>query len=378
MEDPITYYDVLEITESATYEEVKKAYRRLSQEYHPDKVPSHLTKLRKDAEEKFKQIQEASNVLSLPDKRREYDSQLLELREKACHAVAEIQNANGHTPLVSAGTATGGRHRVSLQRFREMLTSLTATIGWIIGFIMSIYSTTMGHNIFVSSGSVVAFIGIVVTIGFIAENARASFLTLLIGGITLMGLHTYLPKLFIATQWALTYGLLAYLFAKPVYTLSQKRKQALAALTGVAALALTIFIAFWGYNKSNHSSLLDTGPEKLIKKDGGETDVGEGIAFQQKENLGRNSEMKRSSLNSPAVVEPTRFEIKIKSSPPGAVVTINKKESGETPLSVVLEKGSHGIAVKKEGYETAFGIIEANQNSPKQVEFALKSNPEEN
>jgi len=62
------YYEVLGISRSASAEEIKKAYRRLARRYHPD-VNRHDT----DADEKFKQINEAYEVLSDPQKRRTYD-----------------------------------------------------------------------------------------------------------------------------------------------------------------------------------------------------------------------------------------------------------------------------------------------------------------
>ncbi len=62
------YYKTLGVNKSADEKEIKKAYRKLAQEYHPDKNPGN-----KAAEEKFKLINEAYEVLSDADKRQKYD-----------------------------------------------------------------------------------------------------------------------------------------------------------------------------------------------------------------------------------------------------------------------------------------------------------------
>ncbi|MFX0099818.1 MAG: molecular chaperone DnaJ [Candidatus Hodarchaeota archaeon] len=62
------YYDVLNVSKNATNDEIKKAYRRLAKKYHPDLNPGD-----KDAEEKFKELNEANSVLSDPGKRERYD-----------------------------------------------------------------------------------------------------------------------------------------------------------------------------------------------------------------------------------------------------------------------------------------------------------------
>ena len=62
------YYKVLGVGKNATDEEIKKAYRKLARKYHPDRNPGD-----KPAEERFKEISQAHDVLSDPDKRKEYD-----------------------------------------------------------------------------------------------------------------------------------------------------------------------------------------------------------------------------------------------------------------------------------------------------------------
>jgi len=62
------YYEVLEISKTASLDEIKKAYRRMAMKYHPDKNPDN-----KEAEDKFKEAAEAYAVLSNPDKRAQYD-----------------------------------------------------------------------------------------------------------------------------------------------------------------------------------------------------------------------------------------------------------------------------------------------------------------
>ncbi len=62
------YYKTLGVEKDATQEEIKKAYRKLAMKYHPDRNPGD-----KSSEEKFKEITEANEVLSDPEKRKKYD-----------------------------------------------------------------------------------------------------------------------------------------------------------------------------------------------------------------------------------------------------------------------------------------------------------------
>jgi len=64
----VDYYKILGINKSATDKEIKKAYRKLARKYHPDLNPDD-----KEAEKKFKEINEANEVLSDPENRKKYD-----------------------------------------------------------------------------------------------------------------------------------------------------------------------------------------------------------------------------------------------------------------------------------------------------------------
>src|SRR5437660_11913620 len=62
------YYKILGVDKKATEKEIRQAYRKLARKYHPDVNPGD-----KASEEKFKEINEANEVLSDPEKRKKYD-----------------------------------------------------------------------------------------------------------------------------------------------------------------------------------------------------------------------------------------------------------------------------------------------------------------
>src|SRR5438270_2651083 len=63
------YYQILGVPKNAAEKDIKSAYRKLARKWHPDANPNN----QKEAEEKFKELQEAYEVLGDPEKRRKYD-----------------------------------------------------------------------------------------------------------------------------------------------------------------------------------------------------------------------------------------------------------------------------------------------------------------
>src|SRR6201982_3793139 len=86
------YYGVLGIKKNATAEEIRKAFRKLARKYHPDVNPGD-----KKAEEKFKELSEANDVLSDAKKRKIYD-QVGFYSDNIDPATAEAAARGGYGP----------------------------------------------------------------------------------------------------------------------------------------------------------------------------------------------------------------------------------------------------------------------------------------
>lgn len=87
------YYDILEVNQNASPEIIKKAYTTLAKKYHPDLQENEL---KKDSEEKLKLINEAYEVLSDEEKRKQYDVQLQQKKIEDKKRMDDLLNENTH------------------------------------------------------------------------------------------------------------------------------------------------------------------------------------------------------------------------------------------------------------------------------------------
>ena len=94
----IDYYKILGVTKSATEAEIKKAYRKLARKYHPDLNPDD-----KAAEKKFKEINEANEVLSNSENRKKYDQHGEHWQQAEAYEKAKQQQYQGSYQGASGG-----------------------------------------------------------------------------------------------------------------------------------------------------------------------------------------------------------------------------------------------------------------------------------
>ena len=93
-----SYYDILGVSRTASQDDIKKAYRRLARQYHPD---LHTGPKKAEMEKRFKELNEANEVLGDPDNRKKYDQYGAHWREAEAYERARREHA-------SAGRGAGG------------------------------------------------------------------------------------------------------------------------------------------------------------------------------------------------------------------------------------------------------------------------------
>jgi molecular chaperone DnaJ len=114
-------YQLLGLTKEASADDIQRAHRRLVREYHPDTNPEDPR-----AEERFKEIQQAYEVLSDDNKRWEYDKRF-HTSSKEAPGRADARGAGAKT---GGGTAHGTSERANRDR------GATFTLGYLIGIVL--------------------------------------------------------------------------------------------------------------------------------------------------------------------------------------------------------------------------------------------------
>ena len=107
------YYKILGVAKDASDDDIKKAYRKLAMKYHPDRWVNGTEDEKKDAEQKFKEIAEANEVLSDPQKRQMYDNGGFEFNTDGFDPFEMFRNMAGGFSGGFGDFFGGGRQRVN-------------------------------------------------------------------------------------------------------------------------------------------------------------------------------------------------------------------------------------------------------------------------
>lgn len=99
----LDYYKILGLSKTASEQDIKKAYRKLARKYHPDLNPND-----KEAEKKFKEINEANEVLSNPENRKKYDEYGENWQHADAYKEAEQQQKHRQSQYQTTGDFSGG------------------------------------------------------------------------------------------------------------------------------------------------------------------------------------------------------------------------------------------------------------------------------
>ena len=109
------YYEILGVSKDASDDDIKKAYRKLAMKYHPDRWANGTEDEKKEAEQKFKEIAEANEVLSDPQKRQMYDSGGFEFDADGFDPFEMFRNMGGFggfSSMFDGMFSGGGRQRI--------------------------------------------------------------------------------------------------------------------------------------------------------------------------------------------------------------------------------------------------------------------------
>jgi molecular chaperone DnaJ len=126
MMDKKDYYEILGVEKNATEDEIKKKYRTLAMKYHPDRWANGTDEEKNEAEQKFKEIAEAYEVLSDPQKRQMYDNGGFEFNSSGFDPFEMFRNMGGG--FEDMFDIFSGRNRQRVNRGSNIQTQLIISL----------------------------------------------------------------------------------------------------------------------------------------------------------------------------------------------------------------------------------------------------------